>query len=524
MLMNLSSSPRAGTLRTFGWWRQGLAVTAALLASGSLVAQIQRFTVDSDAPSAAAGGVSVYSTGNEIIREADGSLTVAYARNHPVEGSGTPNFVYLARSKDSGASWTYQRTDQFPFVARPDCLLRLPTGGYLLGTTYNNLGFVNRSANGTDWLALSKDSELGRIYPLSATVTTSGVVMDVDAAGTIHMAYTRSFDSGQYPYNVGYRTSKDGGATWSAETDVTQVPNNLDVVGFGAWYPTLTVGPAGTVFIAYSRFYKTNIVSGTVTNTVHYNVPQLSVFDGTKWLAPKTFGDPSISWFSYPAVSTDAAGNLHTIHVQHPGKLANGRVIYQTLPRGGSTFSDPVLVSPATNNAVNIALGVFESDTVLVGWDDAEYTGSALNYHAVYAASSADGFQNFIRVSTPGSIGRAPAIRNRIGAFGSAEKMDIVWTEGNPSTGTDVPPDRLMFADLGPVIARPLVASIVNGATTATLKFTGVAGRRYQLESSTTLSAWAPVGSPLTASTGILSVDLPKTAAVGFFRVTDVTP
>ena len=524
MLMKLSSSPREGTPRTFGWLRQGLALAGALLASGSLVAQIQRITVDSDAPSAAAGGVSVYSSGNEIIREADGSLTVAYARNHPIGATGSPNFVYLARSKDAGAHWTYQRTDQFTFVARPDCLLRLPSGGYVLGTTYNNLGFVNRSTNGTDWLPLNKDSELGRIYPLSSTVTTSGVVMDVDAAGTIHMAYTRSFDGGQYPYNVGYRTSKDGGATWSAETDITQVPNNLDQVGFGAWYPTLTVGPAGTVFIAYSRFYKTNIVSGSVTNTVHYNVPQLSVFDGTKWLEPKTFGDPSISWFSYPAVSTDAAGNLHTIHVQHPGKLASGRVIYQKLPRGGSTFSDPVLISPATNNAVNIALGVFESDTVLVGWDDAEYTGSALNYRAVYAASSADGFQNLIRVSAPGTIGRAPAIRNRIGAFSSAEKMDIVWTESNPSTGSDVPPDRLMFADLGPVITRPLVASIVDGPTAATLKFTGVSGRRYQVESSSTLSAWTAVGSPVTASTSVISVDLPKSAATGFFRVTDVTP
>ncbi len=522
--MKLSSSPRAGTAWTSGVVRQALAMVAALFATGSAMAQIQRYTVDSDFPSAVAGGVSVYSTGSEIVREADGSLTVAYARNRPIGGVTSPNFVYLARSKDAGAHWTYQRTDQFNYVARPDCLLRLPSGGYVLGTTYNNQAFVNRSANGTDWLALNKDSELGRVFPSSSTFAASGVVMDVDATGTLHMAYMRSIENGQYPYNVGYRTSKDGGVTWSAETDISQVPANFDQVGFGAWYPALTTGPSGSVFIAYSRYYKTNIVSGTVTNTVHYNVPQLSVFDGTKWLAPKIFGDASISWFSYPALSVDSAGNLHTIHVQHPGRLAAGRVIYQKLPRSGSVFSDPILLSPATNNAVNIAIGVFESDTVLVGWDDAEYTGSAVNYRAVYAASSADGFQNVVRVSTPGTIGRAPSIRNRIGAFGSAEKMDIVWTENDPATGTDASVDRLMFADLGPVIARPIVASIVNGTTAATLKFTGVAGRRYQVESSANLTVWTAVGTPVTAVAGLNSVELPKSSNAGFFRVTDVTP
>jgi hypothetical protein len=147
-----------------------------------------------------------------------------------------------------------------------------------------------------------------------------------------------------------------------------------------------------------------------------------------------------------------------------------------------------------------------------------------VNYHAVYAASSADGFQKIVRVSTPGTIGRAPSIRNRIGAFGSAEKMDIVWTENDPATGTDTPQDRLMFADLGPVIARPIVASIVNGTTSATLKFTGVAGRRDQVESSANLTVWAAVGTPVTSAAGLNSVELPKSSTAAFFRVTDVTP
>jgi hypothetical protein len=163
-----------------------------------------------------------------------------------------------------------------------------------------------------------------------------------------------------------------------------------------------------------------------------------------------------------------------------------------------------------------------KSDTLLVGWDDAEYTGSAVNYRAVYAASSADGFQNVVRVSTPGThwsraIDSEPDRRLWVGG-----EMDILWTENDPATGNDAPADRLMFADLGPVIARPIVASIVNGTTAATLKFTGVVGR-YRVESSANLTAWTAVGTPVTAVAGS-PWNFPKPSTAGFFRVTDVTP
>ena len=506
--------------------RTALTVLACCLGLIPTQAQLQRVTVDSDLPSAAAGGISLYSTGNELIREANGSLTVAYARNRAADPTVSPNFVFLARTADAGAHWSYQRTDQFPKVARPDCLLRLPAGGYLLGTTFNTQGFVNRSTNGTDWLPLSADSELGRVFPSSTGTNSHGVVLDIDASGTLHMAYTRTFETSAYPWNIGYRSSKDGGVTWSAETDLTQIPHDFEGQGFGAFYPALTTGPGGKVFVAYSRFYKTNIVANGATNVVHYNVPQLSEFNGTKWLPAQTFGDPSISWFSYPSVAVDGNGHLHTIHVQHPGKLANGRVIYRKLPKGTSTFSDPVLISPDTNNAVNITLSVFETDTVVASWDDEGYDGATLTFRAVYAATSADGFQRNILVSTPGAVGRAPALRNRIGAFSSPEKIDILWVENDPSKDGTTPQDRLMYAELGSTIPRFVIQSVVRSNSGATLRYTGVKGRQYQVESSSNLTAWTPLGAAILSSGTSTAVELTTGTTTGsqFYRISDVTP
>lgn len=508
-----------------GRLRAWLAGVAVLWVSLGAEAQIQRITVDSDAKSAVVDGVSIYSVGNEIHRTADGSLWVSYARNHPMDVVKSPNYIYLARSSDNGAHWTYQRTDGFSRLGRPDFLMGLPTGGFLLGTTFNGQGYVNRSDTGNTWLPMADASTVGRLFPLDSTQTSSGVVMDVDASGTLHMAYTRSFDSDTRPYNIGYRTSKDHGATWSAETDLTQFPNDFTNVGYGAWYPSLVAGPAGSVYVAYSRWFKTNIVVGSVTNVVHYNVPQLSVFDGTKWLAPQIFGDASIGRFAYPILSLDNAGNLHAVHIQRPGASAAGRVIYRKWPRGASAMTDPILISPDTQDALNLSMGVFEADTVVVAWDVLTTVAGSLVYNGVHVVSSADGFQQSIEVSTPGKAGRSPNVRSRAGVFNAPNKMDILWVEDDPASTADAHIDRLVLADVGPVIPRPVVLTVVPSGTGVTVRFTGVGGRSYQLVSAPSLTAaWTAFGSPVVSTGAISSVEVPTGATAGFFRINDVTP
>jgi hypothetical protein len=491
-------------------------------AFGSVHGQINRITVDYDLPSPVADGVSVYSIGNGIIREADGSLTVAYVRNHPFGSQQSPNFIYLARSLDAGAHWTFTRTDNFSFAARADCFIRLPAGGYGLAMTDDNRAYVNRSYDEQTWLPLDGTSELGQVYPMASTTLTFGTALDVDASGKQHLAYTRTFDAGDKPFNIGYRSSTNGGTNWSAEIDVTGIPHDFASQGFGALYPTLTTGPDGKVFIAFSHWYVTNIVTATATNAVHYNIPEMVTFDGTRWLPPQAIGDGSIGWYSYPTLCTDAAGNLHIAHVQHPGQSAAGRVIYRKMPRGGTALTDPIFVSPATNNVANFSMGVFESDSVVVAWDDYETATSV--YHGVYAAGSPDGFQRTIAVSTPGATARTPSVRRRLGAFNEPTRMDVAWVENDAVTDPNLQFDRLMYADLGPVLPRAIVLSLQRKPTGADLQFTGVNGRSYQVQSSADLSAWTPLGAAVNGTGSVTTIQVTVSAAAAYYRLADVTP
>ena len=509
--MNVNSRQRVRLLLLVVW--------AVVLAP--VQGQINRITVDYDAPSGAAEGVTTYSPGNEIIREADGSVTVAYTRNR-VFGGGGAGFAYLARSLDAGAHWSFVRAESFANASRVECLIRLPAGGYALSLLNDSRAFVNRSTDGLNWLPLTSTAETGRVYPLASTILTFGTALDVDASGTQHLAYTRTFEAGDKPFNIGYRSSKDGGTTWSEEVNLTGIPHDFNTQGFGALYPTLTTGPGGRVFIAFSHWYRTNIVTATATNVVQYNIPEMTVFDGTRWLPPQPVGDISIGWYSYPTLCTDAAGNLHIAHVQHPAQNAAGRVIYRQMPRGGLAMTDPILVSPASNNVANLSMGVFENDSVVIAWDDYDTAGSA--YRGIYAAGSPDGFQRNIAVSTPGSIARNPSVRRRLGAFNAPAKMDVAWVENDIVTDPNLRFDRLMYADLGPVLPRAVSVSLQRKGGGAELQFTGVNGRAYQVQSSSNLSIWAALGGTVTASGKAVAIPVTLGAAAAYYRVADVTP
>lgn len=168
----------------------------------------------------------------------------AYARH---EMSTRPVSVYVSRSGDSGRTWTTTLLDVSS--APPGCDGFACDTGYLgaqvalaadtAGTIYAmwNAGVVN---GGAERIYFSSSTTAGASWSSRADVSTArqGVegcfpTIAAGAPGDVRIAWmdTRAIDSHIHPlWNTYYRSSTNGGATWSAETKLSGPARSYDYV------------------------------------------------------------------------------------------------------------------------------------------------------------------------------------------------------------------------------------------------------------------------------------------------------
>ena len=192
-----------------------------------------------------AGGGTVDPTGNVYFAWA------GYTQNGGAKG---PVYLYISKSSDFGNTWTTMTLDSSG--APPDCSAYSCGWAYLgaqmtmasdaAGTLYAlwNAGLIDK---GPERIYFAKSTDRGATWSAKVEVSTApaGVAhafpaIAAGAAGDVRIAWmdARAANSGMDRWNVYYRTSTNGGSSWSSEVDLsTFVDGYSYIFGDGFRFP-----------------------------------------------------------------------------------------------------------------------------------------------------------------------------------------------------------------------------------------------------------------------------------------------
>jgi len=214
-----------------------------------------------------AGGATVDPAGNVYFG------WTAYARR---ELSTRPVSIYVSKSADSGKSWTTSLLDISG--AAPSCASQGCDAGFLgpqivlasdtAGTVYAlwNAGYHN---GGPERMYFSSSTTAGESWTLKSDVSTAHdqaehcfPAIAAGIAGDVRIAW---MDTRNSPlWNVFYRSSSNGGATWSAEAQLSGPVPGYDYIRFDGFrfpfgdYFSMAIDNLGNTHVAWGegRNYK----------------------------------------------------------------------------------------------------------------------------------------------------------------------------------------------------------------------------------------------------------------------------
>jgi hypothetical protein len=201
---------------------------------------------------------------------ADGTVYMVWELVHKSGQAQGPQDVAVTKSSDKGASWTLSYVDT-GLPPGPPCPATcgwdyLGTGAAIAADSGGNL-YVTYNAPLTDngppfvWYKTSTDG--GTTFSSRVMINADGTpafhVFPGVASGAVGDVRVAWMDNRTGAYNVWYRSSTDGGRTWSAEVQVSAFRSGYPYVtaqGFAfpyGDYITLVLDPKGRVHMAWGE-------------------------------------------------------------------------------------------------------------------------------------------------------------------------------------------------------------------------------------------------------------------------------
>jgi len=186
----------------------------------------------------------------------------------------------------------------------------------------------------------------------------------VDSSGNIHVLWS---DSTPGNYEIHYRKSSDGGATWGKIRRLTWTSGD-------SGYPAVAVDPSGNL-----HFVWTDYTSGN--DEIYY---KKSTDGGTTWSTGKRLTWTSVaSWRS--AIAVDSSGNLHLAWCEYIDS-SHSDIYYEKSTDGGTTWTPRKRLTWTSASSLVPAIAVAGYDVLHVVWRD-----SASGNWEIYYVNSADG-------------------------------------------------------------------------------------------------------------------------------------
>jgi len=403
--------------------------TLLSLGASNGMAQVPFTVIDSDPNRYPAyNGVWLFPSQNHMVRDSSGTIYVIYtlATNQYIH-----YYNYVKWSSDGGSTWSDAvRNDFMPDSSSTQSLVIDPAGVLYEGFTFNVNPFFTKSTDG------------GKSWPypsvLDYNTFTYHPSMVMDGNGTLHEACMAAYGWFDYPFNIVYKKSTDGGDNWSDRAVLTTVPHDLATYGYGAEVPDLYAGKNGNLFILYTNY---------TNSTVPYRSTKMFLhFDGTGWSDPMKVSADDISSGSGD-LAVDSTGTVHLAYSEKDGTTGNYRVVYRTYDPVAKAFSSPRPLTPATVNTNSITMGIYAGDLVVIAYD--RYDLASGQFGGVYATTSADNFTSFKRISTHPNA-RTPNLRSSFYNMNQPDKVDLVWVEPNDVSGGE----ELAYTELSGGIAN----------------------------------------------------------------------